>query len=82
MSASLIKQAKKTLAGKGGRLDDEELEFLAREINKLGFSLGYARAYATGPSLMKKMIRELERQQSQLDQIRKTLDCTTRIPRS
>lgn len=76
MSAtSLIKDAKKLLAGKGGRLDDEELEYLAQEITKLGFKIGFARAYARGPSLMEKMIRELERQDAQLAQIRKVLDC-------
>jgi hypothetical protein len=75
MSDSLIKDAKKVLTGKGGRLQDEELEFLAQEITKLGFKLGYARAYASGPSMMKDMIRELEHQHAQLDQIRKTLGC-------
>lgn len=73
MSAKLIREAKKVLAGKGGRLDDEELEYLAREITKLGFKLGFARAYATGPDLMGKMIRELERKEEQLDQIRKVV---------
>jgi hypothetical protein len=75
MSSHLIKDAKKVLAGKGGRLDDEELEYLAREITKLGFKLGFARAYATGPSLMVKMIRKLERQEEQLNQIRKVIGC-------
>jgi len=37
MSSGLIREAKKVLAGKAGRLEDEEL--------------GYARAYAAGPSL-------------------------------
>jgi hypothetical protein len=73
MSASLIKEARKVLAGKSTRLEDEELEYLAREITKLGFKLGYARAYAAGPSLVAKLIHELERQEVQMGQIRKTL---------
>ncbi len=73
MSASLIKEAKKVLAGKASRLEDDELEYLAREITKLGFKLGYARAYAAGPSLVAKLIHELERQEKQVAQIRKTL---------
>lgn len=73
MSASLIKEAKKVLAGKASRLEDDELEYLAREITKLGFKLGYARAYAAGPSLVAKLIHELERQEKQMAQIRKTL---------
>ncbi len=73
MAATLIKEAKKVLAGKAGRLEDEELEYLAREITKLGFKLGYARAYAAGPSLVAKLLHELERQEDQLVQIRKTL---------
>lgn len=75
MSGNVIKEAKKVLAGKGGRLEDEELEYLAQEITKLGFKIGYARAYASGPSMIKAMLRELERQNQQLDQIRKTLGC-------
>ncbi len=73
MSDVLIKEAKKVLAGKAGRLEDEELEYLAREITKLGFKLGYARAYAAGPSLVAKLVHELERQEEQMSQIRKTL---------
>jgi len=73
MATSLISEAKKVLAGKAGRLEDEELEYLAREITKLGFKLGYARAYAAGPNLVAKLIHELERQEHQMDQIRKTL---------
>ena len=73
MTASLLKEAKKVLAGKGGRLEDEELEYLAHEITKLGFKLGFARAYAAGPSLVARLIHELERQEGQIDQIRKTL---------
>ena len=75
MSSHLIKDVKKVLAGKGGRLDDEELEYLAREITKIGFKLGFARAYASGPSLMVKMLHELERQEEQLNQIRKVIGC-------
>jgi hypothetical protein len=75
MSDGLIKEAKKVLAGKGGRLEDEELEYLAQEITKLGFKIGFARAYASGPSMMKEMLRELERQNQQLAQIRKTIGC-------
>jgi len=75
MPSHLIKDVKKVLAGKGGRLDDEELEYLAREITKLGFKLGFARAYASGPSLMVKMLHRLEQQEEQLNQIRKLAGC-------
>ncbi len=44
----MLQLSKKVLAGKGGRLDDEELEYLAREITKRGFKLGFACAYASG----------------------------------
>lgn len=71
MSSNLIKDAKKLLAGKSGRLNDQELEYLANEITKLGFKLGFARAYAAGPDLMVKMIHELERKEEQLDQVRR-----------
>jgi len=71
MSSHLIKDVKKILAGKGGRLDDEEQEYLAHEITKLGFKLGFARAYASGPSMMVKLIHRLEQQEEQLNQIRK-----------
>jgi hypothetical protein len=71
MPSNLIKDAKKLLAGKSGRLNDQELEYLANEITKLGFKLGFARAYAAGPDLMVKMIHELERKEEQLDQIRR-----------
>lgn len=73
MSTSLIREAKKVMAGKAGRLEDEELEYLAREITKLGPKLGFARAYAAGPSLVAKLIHALERQEEQMNQIRKTL---------
>jgi len=75
MASHLIKDVKKVLAGKGGRLDDEELEYLAREITKLGFKLGFARAYASGPSLMHDLVRRIEQQEEQLNQIRKVLAC-------
>ncbi|MCK5002884.1 MAG: hypothetical protein KAS57_07645 [Gammaproteobacteria bacterium] len=73
MSASLIKEAKQLLAGKGGRLEDEELEYLAKDITKLGFKLGFARAYASGPRMMSRLIKQLEQQEEQIAQIRKTL---------
>ena len=73
MSSGLIREAKKVLAGMAGRLEDEELEYLARNITKLGFKLGYARAYAAGPSLVAKLVHELERQDEKMQQIRKTL---------
>ena len=73
MSSGLIKEAKKVLAGKSGRLEDEELEYLARNITKLGFKLGYARAYASGPALIAKLVHELERQDEKMSQIRKAL---------
>ncbi len=71
MTTSLINEAKKVLSGKAGRLDDEELEYLAREFTKLGFKLGFARAYAAGPSLVMKLVHELERQEEQMANIRK-----------
>ncbi len=77
MPSNMIKDAKKLLAGKSGRLNDQELEYLANEITKLGFKLGFARAYAAGPDLMVKMIHELERKEEQLNQIRKILNCKT-----
>lgn len=73
MSAGLIKDAKKLLAGKGGRLEDEEMEFLAQEITKLGFKLGFARAYASGPSMVSKLVKQLEQQDEQIKQIRNAL---------
>ncbi len=73
MSASLIRETKKVLAGKSGRLEDQELEYLAREITKLGFKIGFARAYAAGPTLMAMLLDELERKEEQIKQIRKVL---------
>jgi len=73
MSSSLIKETRKLLAGKASRLEDEELEYLAREITKLGFKIGFARAYATGPAMMAKLLHELESKEEQIDQIHKAL---------
>ena len=73
MTASLIKEAKKVLSGKAGRLEDEELEYLAQQITKLGFKLGFARSYASGPDLVAKLVRELECQEKQINDIRKAL---------
>ncbi|WP_127478194.1 hypothetical protein [Sulfurivermis fontis] len=73
MSEKLIKEARKVLDGKSGPLDDEELEFLARDITKLGFKLGFARAYASGPQLVEKLVDELERKEKLLDQLRAML---------
>ena len=70
MSVKLIKEAKKVLAGKAGRLEDQELEFLAQEITKLGFKIGFARAYAAGPSLVQRLIQNLEEKDEQLKQIK------------
>lgn len=73
MSAKLIREAKKTLAGKASRLEDQELEYLAGEITKLGFNLGFARAYASGPSLVTKLVRDLEFKNAKLTEIEKLL---------
>ncbi len=73
MSDSLIREAKKMLAGKAGRLEDDELEQLAREITKLGFKIGFARAYAAGPTLVSMLLHELEQREDQLKQIHKAL---------
>ena len=73
MSDSLIKDAKKLLAGKSGRLEDEELEYLAQQTTGLGFKLGFARAYAAGPDLIAKLVRRLERQEKQMNDVRKAL---------
>jgi len=70
MKKDLVKEARTILSGKSGRLDDEELEFLAREITKIGFKLGFARAYAVGPSLLEKMAEELDRKEKQLNKLR------------
>ena len=71
MSANLIKEAKKLHAGKGGRLEDQELEYLAKEITKLGFKLGFARSYAAGPAMIERLVRELENRDNQIKEIRK-----------
>lgn len=73
MKTNLVKDARKILSGKSGRLDDEELEYLAQDITKLGFKLGFARAYASGPSMIEKLVIELERKDKQLNDIRSTL---------
>jgi len=75
MKRNLIKDARKLLMGKSDRLDDEELEYLAQKITKLGFKLGFARAYAVGPQMIGKLVCELEIKEKQLDQIRTTLGC-------
>lgn len=74
MSEKLIKEARKVLDGKSGPLDDEELEFLARDITKLGFKLGFARAYASGPLLAEKLVDELERKEQLLNELRALLN--------
>jgi len=73
MSDNLIKEAQKVLAGKSGRLEDEELEYLAQQITKLGFKIGYARAYAAGPNLVSKLVKRLERQEKQVEDVRRAL---------
>jgi len=73
MSEKLIKEARKILDGKSGPLDDEELEYLARDITKLGFKLGFARAYASGPLLAEKLVDELERKEKLLDELQALL---------
>jgi hypothetical protein len=73
MSEKLIKEVRKVLDGKSGPLDDEELEYLARDITKLGFKLGFARAYASGPLLAEKLVDELERKEQLLDELRALL---------
>jgi len=70
MSEKLIKDARKALDGKSGPLDDEELEFLAKDITKLGFKIGFARAYAYGPKLVEQLVDELERKEKQIQQIK------------
>ena len=74
MSKFLLNNAKKLLSGKSGRLDDEELEYLARDITKLGFKIGFARSYAAGPGLVEKLVQELEKKNRQLEKIRSILD--------
>lgn len=73
MENRLVNEAKKVLSGKNGRLDDEELEYLAKELTKLGFKLGFARAYAAGPGLVEKLVAELETKEKQLQQIKSVL---------
>lgn len=64
-----LKDARKVLSGRAGRLDDEELEDLAKEITKLGFKLGFARAYAYGPTLVAHLCDELESAERKLAEI-------------
>ena len=66
---SMLKVARQVLSGKAGRLEDQELEELAKEITKLGFKLGYARAYAYGPTLVEHLCDELESCQKKLEEI-------------
>ena len=75
MSEKLIKEAHKVLNGKSGPLDDEELEYLAKQITKLGFKLGYARAYASGPSLAEKLLADLEQKDKLISEMRALLKC-------
>jgi hypothetical protein len=75
MSEKLIKEARRVLDGKSGPLDDEELEFLARDITKLGFKLGFARAYASGPLLAEKLMDELERKEQLINDLCALLKC-------
>lgn len=67
--SNTLKEARKVLSGKAGRLDDEELEELAKEITKLGFKLGFARAYAYGPTLVEHLCKELESAEKKLAEI-------------
>ena len=67
--SNMLKEARKVLSGKSGRLDDEELEELAKEITKLGFKLGFARAYAYGPTLVEHLCSELESAEKKLAEI-------------
>ena len=73
METQLIRSAKKLLTGKSGRLDDEELEYLAKEITKIGFNIGFARAYAAAPTMLEQLVHELERKEQKLADIRKVL---------
>ena len=71
--SELIKQAHKILDGKSTRLEDEEQEDMAKEIAKLGFKIGFARAYANGPSLARELLKRVERLEAQLDEVRKVV---------
>lgn len=73
MSDKLINEAKKLHNGKSGRLEDQELEYLAKEITKLGFKLGFARSYAAGPDMIERLVRELEKRDNQIKEIRKII---------
>lgn len=69
MSEVLIKEVRKALSGKSGRLEDQELESLAQEITKLGFKIGFARSYAYGPTMMKHLCDALEEAEHKLAEI-------------
>ena len=69
MSKELIKEAKKVITGKSGRLEDQELEELAKSIANLGFKIGFARAYAAGPEMIKHLVKDLEEKNAKLEAI-------------
>lgn len=73
MSAELIKKTRKVIAGKGGRIEDQELEEMAKSIANLGFKIGFARAYANGPTLMAELCDRLEEAEQQLNDIIRTV---------
>lgn len=73
MSKQLLQEVRKVLSGKHGPLDDEELEYLAKKISTLGFTLGFARAYATGPYLMERLVEELESRDMESEKIQDVL---------
>ncbi len=72
--SELIKEAHKVLDGKASRLEDQEQEELAKEIAKLGFKVGFARAYANGPSLARELLKRVERLEAQLEEVRKIVN--------
>lgn len=69
MSKALIKEAKKLISGKSGRLEDQELEELAKSISNLGFKIGFARAYAAGPDMVIHLLKDLEEKNAKLEAI-------------
>ena len=73
METQLIRSAKKLLSGKSGRLADEELEYLAKEITKVGFNIRFARTYAAAPSMLEQLVHELERKEQKLADINRVL---------
>ena len=54
----------------------KENEELAKNIAKLGFSIGFARAYASGPEMIKHLVKDLEEKNSKLEEIEKILKRT------